>query len=107
VNDETPKHFTGQPMAESCETTDFFEGETIYREQARNRPQLADALKGQFWCAASFVHPSTGILTATGVYRSADNRPWNPYPVHFVLTNWKDGWDEIGKGKPGYGSEAV
>lgn len=96
MNDEQVSPHTvwrTRPMTEQCETTDFFEAGKVYREQAL--PQLAADLRPQFWCQATWVHPSTNVVYATGVYRSAVHRPWNPYPVQLLLTNWKQGWDEI------------
>lgn len=95
MNDESPQYWTGTPMVETCDTTDFFEQGKVYREKAQNKPQLHDDLKCQFWCMAVYVHPSTRAVYAHGVFRSSANRPWNPYPVNLLLGNWTEGWDEI------------
>lgn len=87
--------WTGRPMVEQCETHDFFEKDKVYREKAKNKPQLADELKGQFMVKAVYIHDATRILYAHGLYRTSANRPWNPYPVNLVYSNWADGWDEI------------
>lgn len=90
VNDA---RWAGEPMVEQCDTTDFFEEKKVYREIPRNN--TPEPLRQQFWCKSVFVHPSTKILYAIGLFRTAANRPWNAYPVPFVLTNWKQGWEEI------------
>lgn len=85
----------GKPMVEQCETHDFFERDKVYREQRKDKPHLADALKGQFKVKAVYTHDSTRVLYAHGLYRSAADRPWNPYPINLTMSNWTDGWDEI------------
>lgn len=82
-----------RPMKERCETHEFFEVGKVYRH--KGSPQQLDELKAQFWCEASFVHKATRVLYAVGEYRSDGRRPWNPYPVQFVYSNWAEGWDEI------------
>lgn len=85
--------WTGRPMVESCDTTDFFEKDKVYRETSK--PQLNPELRQQFWCMGIFVHPSTNVLYAYGVARTASNRPWNPYPVNLVIPTWQQGWEAI------------
>lgn len=85
--------WTGEPLVEQCETHDFFEPKKVYR--STSKPMLAAELRGQFQCWAVEIHPSTRVLYAVGVFRSAHNRPWNPYVVSLVATNWKEGWEEI------------
>ena len=90
MNDQ---QWTGRPMAESCDTTDFFERDKVYRNTSK--PLIAEELWTEFSCKAVFVHPSTSVLYAVGVIRHGRNRPWNPYPVNLMITNWKEGWKEI------------
>lgn len=85
--------WTGEPMVEQCDTTDFFEKDKLYtRRDNQNRDAKLDP---QFLCKVVFCHPATNVLWAIGLYRSDAMRPWNPYPVQFTLTNWRDKWIEV------------
>lgn len=85
--------WTGRPMVEQCETHEFFEKDKLYtRRDNQNRDARLDP---QFFCEAVFIHRSTRVLYAVGVFRSDSNRPWNAYPVQWTFQNWKEGWTEV------------
>jgi hypothetical protein len=79
--------WTGSPMREACETTGFFEPDTVYVDDSN--PSRAPEFTPEFWCRAVFSHPDVRVLYAVGLFRQGHFMRWHLSPVIWTFTDWK------------------
>jgi hypothetical protein len=86
-----------KPMTETCETTDFFEPDTVYIP--RDRKSHAREFTPEFKCEAVFSHPDTHVLYAVGFSRNGHWQRWFLTPSVWLLTDWARGWEKTPDGE--------
>jgi hypothetical protein len=85
--------WTGEPMVESCDTTDFFEVDKVYVNG--ENPFRAPELTPEFWCKLVVTHPTLRTLWAVGWSRSGHFSAWDYGLSAYTPTQWREGkWAE-------------